>query len=111
MPSTRDRMALTAISTERNSTVWPAEWFPHRESIVVWPGRPEVWGVHLPDARREFENVVATIASHEHVRLVVAATHTDSLPRQLRESESVSVAEIDTDDAWARDTAPLFVLD
>jgi agmatine deiminase len=92
---------------------WPAEWSTHLETLVVWPGRPEVWEPHLVGARREFRHLVEVIAHHEPVRVIVPSLD----PATLRDLDvpyanpNVKLLDLATDDSWARDIAPLFVQD
>ena len=87
---------------------WPPEWQPHRESIVIWPGRDEVWSPYLDIARAEVEALVTTIVGHEPVRLIVGP-RSEPPSRELAMSSGVTIHHLVSDDCWARDIAPLFV--
>jgi len=87
---------------------WPAEWWDHRETVIIWPGRPAVWDPYLEEARQEFQEVVLRISDVEPVRVVVSPGMEHPLAG-LRSRYNVTHTELLTDDAWARDTAPFFV--
>jgi agmatine deiminase len=86
----------------------PAEWAPHERTIMCWPARRELYGPRFEAAKAEHAAVANAIAAHEPVTL---AAH----PSQVSEARAavtgaVDVVEIPIDDAWARDSGPIFVL-
>ncbi|HRE99949.1 MAG TPA: agmatine deiminase family protein [Pirellulaceae bacterium] len=90
---------------------WPAEWFPHDATWVSWPRNPETWPHDLEAARREHAAFVRTIAEHEPVRVLAGGDGMESARRLLGSAAGVELIDVPTDDAWARDHAPTFVLD
>jgi agmatine deiminase len=85
----------------------PAEWAPHERTIMCWPARHDLYGPHFEEAKAEHAAVANEIAAFEPVTL---AAH----PSQLAEaraavSEGVDVVPIPIDDAWARDSGPIFI--
>lgn len=90
---------------------WPAEWFPHDATWVSWPYNPETWPHNLNEAQREHAAFVKIIADHEPVKVLVGQEVRASAERLLGGIKNVELIDIPTDDAWARDHAPTFVLD
>jgi agmatine deiminase len=88
----------------------PGEFEPHEGCIMVWPERPGSWIYGAKDARRAFRDVIAAIAASETVYVAASKTSMDSAVKQLKELSNVVLFEAETDDAWARDIAPTFVV-
>jgi agmatine deiminase len=96
----------------------PAEWVPHERTWVVWPHRVDTWRApgSLAGARATYAAVVAAIADHEPVSLVVPP----SLSLSLLDQESslaaavragrVTAVPLPTSDSWVRDSGPSFLL-
>ncbi len=114
----------------------PGEFEPHTACIMIWPERPGSWKYEAKEARRAFRNVIAAIAQSE---MVYVAASSDSLQSALallfgnavrpggaadswRYSKTAETADADfwktqvevfqmeTDDSWARDIGPTFLL-
>lgn len=87
----------------------PAEWEPHDGCYLVWPERTDTWRLGGKPAQAAFAAVAEAIAATEAVTVLASAeqwTHARS-----RLSSRVRVVEMSTNDAWARDTGPTFVVD
>ncbi|HVX22727.1 MAG TPA: agmatine deiminase [Acidimicrobiales bacterium] len=87
----------------------PAEWEPHDGCYMVWPERTDTWRLGAKPAQAAFAAVAAAIGATEPVTMLASA-------RQWRQARAVlpptvRVVEATTDDAWARDTGPTFVVD
>lgn len=86
----------------------PAEYEPHYGCIMIWPERSDSWQYGGYAARRAFVRVARAIARSE--RVTVCASHRqynnarEALPAPIR------VVEMSSNDAWARDYAPTFVV-
>lgn len=76
---------------------------------MLWPTRPDTWRESARPAQRAFAAVANTIGRFEPVTVGVPSGKEGSA-RALLNSENVSVVTIDQDDAWMRDTGPLFVV-
>lgn len=87
----------------------PAEWEPHAGCVMIWPERPDNWRDAARPAQAAFAAVAGAIVCHEPVTMLISerqvATARAALPDQVR------LLPIDSDDAWARDIAPIFVTD
>jgi agmatine deiminase len=87
----------------------PAEFAPHDGCYMVWPDRPDNWRAGAGPAQDAFTAVAQEICISEPVTMLVSpAQHARAraaLPNAVRLVEAVS------DDAWARDIGPTFVID
>jgi agmatine deiminase len=87
----------------------PAEFEPHDGCYLVWPERPDTWRLGAKPAQEAFAAVASAISTSEPVTVMASSRqweHARSvLPPEIR------LVEMTTDDAWARDTGPTFVVD
>ncbi|MGN0294676.1 MAG: agmatine deiminase family protein [Lachnospiraceae bacterium] len=111
----------------------PGEFEPHRGCIMIWPERPGSWIYGAAAARKAFRQVIAAIAESEHVYVAAGqagiASACDMLlgssavrqkdgqiyvceegKEQFPWQKQVEIFQMETDDAWARDVAPTFVV-
>lgn len=102
----------------------PGEFEPHDGCIMIWPERPGSWIYGAKAAREAFRNVIAAIAESEKVYVGVGVNGMDSAKEMLLDSQAdtgiakkkgawkknVELFLAQTDDAWARDVAPTFVV-
>lgn len=89
----------------------PGEFEAHRETLVCWPAREELWGPYRTDGERATLAVVEAIARSEPVRLLATPT-TAARAAQCVDSlgataHAIELIELALNDSWARDTAPL----
>ncbi len=93
----------------------PAEWQPHRGTILTWPHRPEIWrGIHA-DVEAVFARLATELSRVEEVHINVPhAAYRDYATRVLARAgaqlEHVTWHLVDSDDVWARDHGPIFVV-
>ncbi len=89
----------------------PAEFSPHRGTVIVFPERAGSWGYGAVPAQTVFADIIREIAADEEV-FVVVSDNTEARARELLGGlGSVTLLNIPTDDSWARDIAPTFVSD
>lgn len=101
----------------------PGEFEAHQGCIMIWPERPGSWTYGAAAARKAFRSVIAAIAESEKVYVAAGKRSIRSAREMLSfsaagnfqaESEgwqrNVEIFEAETDDAWARDIAPSFVV-
>jgi agmatine deiminase len=88
----------------------PPEWAPHERTLMAWPGRPQLWRDRIGDARREYAACANAIAAFEPVTMVCADAAAAAGARSALSAE-VEIIRLPLDDAWLRDSGPLFVLD
>lgn len=87
----------------------PAEFEPHDRCYLIWPERTDTWRLGAKPAQAAFAAVATAISTSEPVT-VIASSRQWQHARSVVPSE-IRVVEMTTDDAWARDTGPTFVVD
>ena len=98
MPSTKYRL--------------PAEWEPQAAVWLTWPDNQETWPDNLLAAQIEFCALVHSLAEVVTVRVIVNQPSLDEAYQRLIQPDirNVGFINIPTNDAWARDYAPTFVV-
>ena len=89
--------------------IMPAEYAPHRGTVMIWPVRPGSWPEGAVKAQRAFAEIIKGIAyaGKENVWVLYHTQKPD--PSLLEEDAQIHFLDIPTDDAWARDMCPTFV--
>jgi agmatine deiminase len=104
----------SVMKTINNSTphkdgfYMPAEFAPHKGSWLLWPERPDNWRLNAGPAQQTFASTAIAISQFEHV--TVGATPTQAVRARQMLPPHIAVVELDYDDAWARDTGPVCVV-
>lgn len=96
------------VRTERGFYM-PAEYMPHQATIMIFPVRPGSWPYSGWMAQDVFANIIREIAGSEKVYVIVDERTYEAASLRLKNVENIELLNIQTDDAWARDTAPTFV--
>lgn len=86
----------------------PAEYERHKGCYMIWPERADSWQFGGIAAKKEFVKVARAIQKSEQVTMLVSEKEYDTARRML--PDDVRVVEMSTDDAWARDCGPTFVV-
>ncbi|MCR5256272.1 MAG: agmatine deiminase [Acetatifactor sp.] len=95
----------------------PAEFSPQEGCILIWPHRKGSWPHEAREAEPIFAEMICKLLKTETVYLVVEDKTCDRAKALLektaseKELDNLRYVHIETDDAWARDTAPTFVTD
>lgn len=100
---------LTDSTPKKDGFYMPAEFAPHKGCIIIFPERADSWQYGAYAARRAFANVAMAIAKSEKV--TVLASHAQYQNARRLMPPEIRVVEMSTDDAWARDVSPEFVID
>ncbi len=101
---------LTASPTPRDlGFAMPPEWAPHAATWMSWPFDDALWFGRLEGVRREFADLVRTIAAFERVELLVRDEAGEADARTRLEGADVRYHRVPLDDVWLRDNGPLFV--
>lgn len=87
----------------------PGEFETHEGCIMIWPMRPGSWIYGGDGARKAFAQVAEAIADSEQVTMLVGKAGMESAKAML--SDRIRLLELESDDAWARDVGPTFVID
>ena len=91
----------------------PAEWHPHAATWLTWPKDPETWPGRVEQVERTYLEIIAALAPHETVNLLVDDDTTEHAVRgrcNFRGAENVRFHQIPTVDSWIRDYGPNFLL-
>ena len=104
-----------AISLAEQGFAMPVEWHPHTATWAAWPHNPKTWPKNLEAAQEEFLELVAAIADDEPVMLMCSGeAQVDQFlsinSRRSTKLTNVKIVDIPTNDAWARDYAPTFLV-
>ena len=87
----------------------PAEWEPHAATWTSWPFDEELWVGHLEPVRREFAELVRTIARFEPVNLLVRDEEAEEDARRRIGTDNLTYHRLPLDDVWLRDNGPIFI--
>lgn len=88
----------------------PGEFERHDGCIIVWPQRPGSWSFGAEEACAAFTAVIKAIAASEKVYVACGSEHWARAAAMLSGVDNVVLLPIETDDSWARDIGPTFVL-
>jgi len=90
----------------------PAEWQPHAGTWVSWPHNHETWPHNLKKAQKEFRNLINVIAESDGCAYICLNGDEMSAEycKQVEPYGRTVLCDIPTNDAWARDFAPTFVV-
>ncbi len=98
----------------------PAEFEKHAGTIMIWPVRPGSWPNGGVAAKKVFARIAGIIAEHEKMYMLCDSEHVKEVREYLLSDcgsknlsdvkENIHVTVIDSDDAWARDVGPTFVV-
>ncbi len=103
------------MTTPKNDGFFmPAEFSPHQGTVMIWPVRPGSWPGGGVAAQRAFLAVAAAIAGGEVVYLLANPEDCAAVKRAVASGPAtkypIEILPISSDDAWARDTAPTFLV-
>ena len=91
----------------------PAEWHRHSATWLSWPKDPETWPARVPQVEEIFLKMMAALAPHETVNLLVDGEETEVSVRARSTfpgAENIHYRRIPTVDSWIRDYGPTFLL-
>ena len=89
----------------------PAEFSPHRGTVIIFPERPGSWGYGAEPAQYVFADIIREIAKDETTFVIVSDGTEAKARAMLAGIDNVNILSIPSDDSWARDVAPTFVSD
>ena len=87
----------------------PAEFSIHHGTIMIFPERKGSWS-DLPKAQEIFCRIIREIAKSEIVYVLVSDAQRSRAQELLSGNPRIHLLTIPQNDAWARDTAPTFVI-
>lgn len=87
----------------------PAEWEPHRATWLAWPHDEEFWGGAFDAAKRELAALCRALAEGDDLEMLVRDRAGREEAGKRLEGVRVRFHEVEFDDIWMRDIAPVFV--
>ena len=114
----RSIMIITNTRPAADGFRMPAEYEPHIGTFMIWPERPGSWCYGAKYAREAFRNIIFELAKGEEVYVLASENAYDSALSMLKKSdgtnsslcEHIHIIKGESDDAWARDVGPTFVV-
>jgi len=90
----------------------PAEWQRHTATWLAWPKDPLTWPDRVPLVEKIFLQMMAALAPHETVNLLVDPDKEAKIRRRctFAASENIRFHRITTVDSWIRDYGPNFLI-
>lgn len=85
----------------------PAEYKEHERTYMIWPDRNKLWRNEAKQAQRAYVDVAQAIVQDEPVSMLVKPGNVEQATQAL--PDAVNIEPVPVNDAWARDTAPMFV--
>jgi agmatine deiminase len=92
----------------------PAEWHSHAGTWLTWPTDPETWPGRVDQVEEIYLELIAALAPHEIVNVLVDDEETAQAVRQrfsFAAAGNVRFRNIPTVDSWIRDYGPNFLID
>jgi agmatine deiminase len=103
-------MAASRLTPAELGYRLPAEWEPHAATWLAWPHRRATWLGDFAAIPPVFAEIVRRIAACEPVKVIASGAALADAPAHLGDVEGVECVEIPTNDAWLRDTGPVFLV-
>ena len=93
----------------------PAEWERHEATFLAWPHNAETWPGLLEPVQQTYIEIMRALLPGEKVYLLAKNCDAAEEIRVRLEGEKLALANlrilnIPSDDAWVRDSGPIFVL-
>ncbi|MFW2014425.1 agmatine deiminase [Acinetobacter bereziniae] len=85
----------------------PGEWETQQAVWMIWPYRTDNWRANAEPAQYAFAQVAKAISQTTPVFMAVPRVEMDKAHELL--ADQVNLVEMESDDAWARDTGPTIV--
>ena len=105
-----DDYLLKKITTPRGDDyLMPFEGDKHQGTIIFLPYRKDTWRNNALPAREAYKNVIMAIKNYEKVYVGIDPSIYNKVIAEYENIDNVIPLKIKYDDAWARDTSPIFV--
>jgi len=91
----------------------PAEWHRHKATWLSWPKDPETWPDRVEQVEEVFLQMMAALAPHEIVNLLVDDAETERKVRarcNFPAAKNIRFIRLQTVDSWIRDYGPNFLI-
>ena len=87
----------------------PFEGGPHSGTIMLIPFRKDTWRNNALPAQENFKKVIYAISKYEPVYVGIHPSIYKNVIKDYENRKNIIPIKIKYDDAWARDTGPIFV--
>lgn len=87
------------------------EYCQHNYTIAIFPIRGDIWRNGAYYAQKTVLEAVYSIAKHEKVILCVRKKYRQKIEQRIGTRKNITIVSLDTDDIWARDITPTFIID
>ncbi len=87
----------------------PFEGGPHSGTLILIPFRKDTWRDNARPAQETFKKVIYAIAKYEPVYVGIHPSIYNKVISDYENQKNIIPIKIRYDDAWARDTGPIFV--
>ncbi|MCL6504361.1 MAG: agmatine deiminase family protein [Pirellulales bacterium] len=88
----------------------PAEWEPHEATWLSWPHNRDTWPGRFEPIPGVWLRLAATLAAGEHVHILCGGADVRAEAQAMvGQLANVTLHDIPTNDAWARDHGPIFL--
>ncbi|MGN0214860.1 MAG: agmatine deiminase family protein [Muribaculaceae bacterium] len=97
-------------SKQQQNIAMPAEWAEQDAVLIAWPHPDTDWNYMLDEVEACYERIAEAISADEH--LIIATPHPADVSRKLEHlphRHRITIAQIATNDTWARDFGPITV--
>ncbi len=102
---------MTKLTTpQQDGFYMPAEFAPHEGCLMIWPMRLGSWPHEAKAGQEAFTQVAKGIARSEKVFMLVGKDGLASATAALAQEPNIELIPMESDDAWARDVGPTFVV-
>ena len=93
----------------------PAEYEPHLGTVMIWPTRAGSFPYEAKEAKKTFTEIINNIIKYEKLYLICNEGYKDEPANYFNKNDfapegNIELIPLETDDAWARDTSPTFVV-
>ena len=101
---------LTSPSTD--GYFMPGEFEPHSGCLMIWPKRPGSWKSNPSAAQKAFCEVARAISESETLYMLAFPEDVPDAKAKLYAdtNPNIHVIPMETDDSWARDVGPTFLI-
>ena len=87
----------------------PGEFEKQEGCLMIYPWRPGSWNYNAKYARDVFVEIAHILGAYEDVYMIVRSEDMNEAITRL-DHPHIHIIEASSDDAWARDTGPTFVI-
>jgi len=97
------------ITQPKSDGYWmPGEFEPHNSCWMIWPERGDTYRLKAKPAQKAFTDIARAILEFEPLTICVSKEQFEIAKEKL--PKEATLLEMESDDAWVRDTGPSFVV-